>query len=221
MQKLIILLALTLTGCITSKKIDRIVNEYYTENNIDEEIESSWVLNSINQIDTFSISERTQAQFIPALFFWYMHVNINTDIADDITTNRFLQYLSSKSDSIELPRLLKNQKLEFEFIQAPSEFYYTHTGSTLIVIVAELTSEDIVILPNSSQYKLKYRVIDASNNVSKEGLVVANNTETPMQNYMCLKSAKNFTWSYLDEYHKHQDLAFATLIEKIEAEIKK
>jgi hypothetical protein len=215
----IALITLTFTSCISTKKIDGFVNQYYSEKVTQFNNESDWLINdTLQKIDTFSTSIKTKAQFIPAILYWQWHTNINTDINNDLVKNRFSQYLAAKSDSLELPKLLNGQKIEFEFSQAPSGFSYIHKGNSVILIVAYTVSYLIAIKPNESPYRLKYRIFNSKNIKTMEGEVKVNNTEIPLNNLW--KSAKKFTWTYLDEYHKHQVIAFANLINKIENELK-
>lgn len=212
---------LFLTSCISSRKIDKSVSKYYNENPVSIGNDSVTWFSSQPQtapIDTFSNSTRTKAQFIPALLYWQWHTNVNTSLNDQITINRFNEYLNSKSDSIELKKLIDNNTIKFSFEEIPSDFSYIHRGNTIILVFAYVINDLITIQPQPSNYTLNYSIIDNSGKVLHEGMVSTTSTEIPLENVW--KSAKKFTWKYLDERHKHQNEAFRQLLNKIEKDLK-
>ncbi len=218
-QITILVIAVAVSGCISSKRIDGFVHKYYAKNPIKKAENPNWVYNNSNKsIDSFSTSERTKALFIPAILYWQWHTIVYSDLNDNIVNLRFYHYLNSKSDSLELPELLNGRKID-KFTEAPDGFFYIHKGFSIILIVAYSVSDLVAIKPIEDPYRLKYVLYDHNQKRIDEGEVSMDNTELPMKNVW--KSAKKFTWAYLDEYHKHQDMAFAGLIDKIENNLRK
>lgn len=222
MQKIItiILLSGCLTSCISSKKINSIVDKYYLEKNTESKTVNKDIIvkKSKTPSENFSKSKRTKAQFIPAILYWKWHTNVNASIDDNMVGSRFNQFLASKYDSLELFNILDNHKIEFEFLEAPNGFSYVNKGNSIILIVAYTVSELIAIFPEKSPYRLKYKILDSNNSKIKEGEVEMMNLETPLKKNSY--SVKRFTWSYLDQYHKNQNIVFENLIQKIEKELK-
>ncbi len=218
---ILLISALFFTSCISSRKIDKVVSKYYAKNSISAKADNlSWFVSKPKAapVDTISRSIRTKAQFIPALLYWQWHTNVNTSLSDQITVNRFNEYLSSKADSLELKKLIGNQKIEFSFEEIPNQFSYTHRGNTIILIFAYIISDLIIIEPEPSYYILNYKITDSSGSPVQEGQVSVLNTEVPIKNVT--KSAKKFTWLYLDERHKHQIECFKKLISQVENALK-
>lgn len=218
---ILILLASIISSCISSKRIDDIVKRYYDEKPIvkPEIVEQWYSINpEVNIIDTFSTSERTRAKFIPAILYWQWHTVVEADINKDITLSRFNNYLASNSSTLELPNLLNGNTIEFSFDSLPSGFTYLEKGYTIIFIVGYSISELNVIYPLNTPYILNYKVFNKNGEQVSFGKIRSENKEVLLRNDW--KTSKNFTWLYLNEYNKHQDLAFEELIKLVEQELK-
>lgn len=218
---ILILLASTISSCISSKKIDDIVKRYYDEKPIvkPEKVVQWYSINpETNNIATFSTSERTKSKFIPAILYWQWHTVVESDINKNITLSRFNNYLASNSSTLELPSLLNGNTIEFSFDSLPSGFTYLEKGYTIIFIVGYSISDLNVIYPLNTSYILNYKVFNKNGEQVSFGKIRLENKEVPLRNDW--KTSKNFTWLYLDEYNKHQDIAFEELIKLVEQELR-
>lgn len=211
------ILVLTLKGCTTTRRLDRLVNQYHIEKPIGEIKKPVWLENSSKTIETFSTSEKVKSRFIPAIFYWKWDTKIVTEINKDIILNRFVNYLSSKSDSLSIPEKLKGQKLIVDYLEAPNKFNYSQDGKLLDFILLYSLTDSLTIKPYESPYRLKYSIIDIQSNTVKKGEVEVESKLPAMANDSISK--KIFIRQYLNKYYKNQDKAFEELIKKVEKDI--
>lgn len=215
------LLIVTFSSCISSKKIDKFVDNYYTEYPIEidtNQIRSHWwsVSNTSFKIDTFSVSKKTKSYFLPGIVFWDWNKKIHTTLSTDIANNRFQNYLSSNSSSLK--KALSGNNISFSFEKTPNEFSYNYRGTVIILLLFYFVDEVCEILPQESSYILNYSVTDSQGKNIKNGQVDLANNAKPVKKVW--ESSKSFTWYYLDNHQKHQDSAFADLLNKVEIELK-
>jgi hypothetical protein len=213
----VIIFVLTLTSCTTTRRLNKLVYQYHIENPVGEIKEPKWLENSSKTIETFSTSEKVKSRFIPAIFYWKWDTKIYTEINKDIILNRFVNYLSSKSDSLSFSEKLNEQKLKIDNLEAPNKFTYSQDGKLLDFILLYSLTDSLTIKPYESPYRLKYSIIDTETNTVKKVEVEVESRLPAMTNES--KSKKIFIQRYLEEYYKNQDKAFEELIKKMGKDI--
>jgi len=209
----LLIVPIALNACISAQRVDGFVQRYYAEEELVPEIsELPWARVSppMKALETPSLSKRTKAQFIPAILYWQWNTQVETDIDDAMVTRRFEHFLAVDSRSAELRKIVGENSIEFSFQSAPSAFTYSHKGNTLILLFAYSITDKIGIEPSTEGYTLSYKLRSPSGELLKNGEITTGNSEIELSNVW--KSNRKFVWLYLDEYHKHQDYAFLTLL---------
>ncbi len=162
-------------------------------------------------------SRKIKNSFIPAILYWQWNYSIESNLGHTIPVNVIRPAIFNYAESIGLKDKLKGKHLEISIEKVPSSFTYTQKGMALIFIVGYSVQGQEVIQPSNDELVVSYRIIN-NGSETKRGAVTARETEQPISNRK-LKSAKKFTWGYIDDYYGGIKGMSKSVLNQIVAEI--
>lgn len=216
-----LVLCIFVSSCVTPRTFQKNIYKYYKAYPLPAvERLPSWlsVHTDPKLTSSMTTSITQQSKYIPALFYWSWHKEIDTHLSRKIVLQRLHHYLVSQYSSDALSELLGDNTIAFSFETPPPGFKYYHKGFTAIFLISYMVQEQETLYPLDEAYVLRYTVKDKYGEIIKTGIVEAMGKLLPFSNPY--QSTKNLTWNYLDDLHKSQDEVFPTLLNRVAQELK-
>jgi hypothetical protein len=214
---LFVLVAALLTSCISTQKYTSFVEPKFQHNKA--EIKTKNIFFDVNNLDNLKnkvVSTKLKSQFIPAILFWQWENTIKCEISPVILGQEVQKDFMYYADSLKMEEKLKNKKLEINIEKIPNTFVYTNKGNAVILLIAYTTSSLVAILPEEQSMVVSYKLTENSS-IVKQGQISIKNKNESLKNIW--KSAKKFTWLYVEKFKQNSKNMTKELAEKLSKEI--
>lgn len=207
--------AVSLTGCISSKKYSNLVNEKLQ---INADVKSTanheeWL---VLKTDSSSLNEssfkQVERSFIPAILYWGWNSTIACEINPALTTEYLKSSIYKAADSLSLSEKLAGGKLIIHINNVPGKFVYQNKGNVIFLVVAYSTSGVEAIHPAQTALVANYEIQTGDRTIPGGEIVIRRNNE-PVHNVW--KSTKKFTWLYLDQYREDTEQMGLELVQEV------
>lgn len=199
----------SLTGCLTSKKIDSYVAQEYNNEvtKQDKKKKADIAITSSYQSNDSKVSATVPktSRMLPLLFYWQFDYRHTCSLNPNIAVNKFantLYTLSAKS----LAEKLNGQKLELKVEQVPAAFAIVDKAHIIWLIYA-FGWDKVYIEPDRKDLIVSYKLLQASG-IIKTGMITIKNPAQNQGIHQFSESWKSATSDWITGYHN--DLANMT-----------
>jgi hypothetical protein len=210
---------LTLSSCLTSKKLDKFVAEQYNNElpKPSKKKKAEIEVMSSNPIDNSQISTTVHKtdKFLPLLVYWkYDHRQI-CSLNPSISKTNFSNAINSLATK-GLIEKLNGGKLELTVEQAPSAFSVV-VKENLIWVIYAFSWAKVYIEPDMNDLIVSYRLMDSKAGI-KTGKISVKNTDKN-KGLRFFQSWKSATSEYLSEYNANYTSMTKTFVSQLTNEL--
>jgi hypothetical protein len=200
-KPLSLLIIVFISGCLGPKKINKGVEEHYsqaTNQNAKTKSEYLSIISPLSASDApLAETEKTSKRLVPLLFYWkcdyYLTCTMNPKLPVTTCTSAIRAYASSKG----LKQKLNNAKLELSIDSIPHVFALFERDHMIWIIYA-FTWMQQSFTPSNSDLVISYKLSE-NNEVTRTGVIhIADNSKPLNLHYM--QSVKKAEDQYLDQY---------------------
>lgn len=194
-------LFLGLGGCMP-QRIDHWVAQHYRKNspNLIRKVDSAIVVTSAlpDMGEAMSQTENINTHMLPLVFYWkfeYRHTcTLNPRPAISNFTTTVLANISP-----ELKLKLKGRQLVLRVDQVPDVFTVDDKGHYVVLIIYPVGWRKYAVQPQLKDMVVSYRLVDAANEVLKNGTIVVPDKENVLDVGVFMSPRKQ-TKRHLEEY---------------------
>lgn len=214
------IIAFSISGCLTSKKIDAYVAQEYNNEvtRQDKKKKADIIITSLYQSTDSKISTTVPKtnHMLPLVFYWQFDYRHTCSLNPNIAVNKFantVHILSAKT----LAEKLNGQRLELKVEQVPAAFAIVDKAHIIWLIYA-FGWDKVYIEPDRKDLVVSYKLVADSGSI-KTGKITIKNPAQNQDIHQFSESWKSATSDWLTGYHN--DLANMTksFISKLEEEI--
>jgi hypothetical protein len=197
--KILVFCIAILTGCLTSKKVDRQEAKQYTDipepnkNKPEDVIAISTTLTSVNKI---SETVTKTSKMLPLLVYWQWHYDNTCTFNPQIPISNFSSTVLSQVNK-GLKQKLNGQKLELSVDEIPNKFAINDKAHLIFAIYA-FAWDNVTIKTLNSNLVVSYRIIKENTVTKKETITIPYADDR--QALGMFKFWKNAVEEYLDTY---------------------
>lgn len=212
--KILVFCIAMLTGCLTSKKMDRQVAKQYTDipeprkNKPEDIITISTTLTSVNKI---SETVTKTSNMLPLIVYWQWNYDNTCTLNPQIPINNFSSTVLSQVNK-GLQQKLNGQKLELSIDEIPNKFAINDKAHLIFVIYA-FAWDNVTIKTINSNLVVSYRIIK-ENTATKNGIITIPYADDKQALGM-FKSWKTATEEYLNAYDTNITAMSKLFVEKL------
>jgi hypothetical protein len=207
------LLSITITSCITEKKMNRYVTSRYGETVKLQKLQSDYItinttLNTENPVPSESTKKTKKA--LPFILYMRFYYQTSCTLNPIIPINQFNAAFSSYANSKKLGEKLKGRKLELSIDNLPLTFSFNDDYQFLIII----QWERIYLLPQNQEMVLTYKITGEGAGNSKIGTITIPDPNT-LKGTRYFQSVKSATREYLTQYDEHIKTMAKTAVDEL------
>ncbi len=210
---------LLLSGCLTTKKMDRFVADQYgnqlpkqeKKKNSDITVNSAIAANS----EAISASSRKVSNVLPLIIYWQWTSKLTSNLNSSIPVSSFTKAMNLQANK-ELNKKLNGQKLELTVEQIPAAFSIVEKGHVIWLIYA-ISWSKLYVEPDSQDLVVAYKMIQ-NDGAPKVGKITIKNIGQN-QNIRYFQSWKSATSEYLAQYNQDISTMTKELIKKLMEEL--
>jgi hypothetical protein len=187
-----------LASCVSPMKYQNIVDSKVREFlNVKPVSTGDSLIISVQKLpagDSLVKIKKIRNLFIPAIVFWFWENTLQCEIDPRTVGEKIAHDIAQHP---ELSKKMKGNKLELSIEAVPNEFIYSHKGYVLFVMFYAFSGESETIVPVWNDLRVKYWITEPGAETIKGTIIVAD------KNAACnniWKTAKKFTWFYLEDY---------------------
>lgn len=214
-------LIIALSGCFSVEKYNNFIKEKTGIIKAQSAPDSNDYLtvksDAMMDADSSLHSKKVKNSFIPAILYWQWNYSIESNLGHNVPVNVIRPAIFNYAESISLKDKLNGKHLEISIKKVPSSFTYTQKGMALIFIIGYSVQGQEVIYPSNDELVVSYRILN-NGSETKRGTITVRETGQPVSNRK-LKSAKKFTWAYIDDYYGDIQGMSKSVLNQIVAEI--
>ena len=207
---------IVLSGCTSTNKFTRFVNERYpNQSQLSYEYKSDFLnvnTNDIAEQDSFCETERIKGIIVPAIFYWYWNNTVSCSVNPKFSACKMAYYLKTDAEAMGLKEKLNGSKINISIKTLPASFRYINKGHLIIALVAYTMIYKEGISPEQQNMIIEYEIIKNDSVIQKKTIEIFDKNEFIKQTHM---SRKNLTWQYIDEYENNLKMLSKDAILKI------
>jgi hypothetical protein len=195
-----IVIALYLSSCLTTKKMDNIIEEY--EGGLTTKLKTSDYI-TINtpgllKTEAASVTAKGKDKILPLLFYWRFEWSriptLNSYIPIANINSTIIQYANTK----KLKEKLNGQKIELTINKVPTTFSLTYRDHLAFFVLYYVQWGRVFIDPQKQDITIGYRILK-DNIETKKGAITVADPSKPLD-LKFLQSIKKMTGDYLELY---------------------
>ncbi len=194
--------AFMLTGCLTSKRVDKWVAKQYEGRMVtnDKKKPDFIVVNSsLTQRDNqFSTTESKTTRFLPLIFYWQYDYENTCTLNPNIGIQEFTKTANSYGVKV-LKQKLTGKRMELSVMQIPHVFTIDDRGHIIWVLLYAFGWDSFTVEPKKSSLQVNYKILNADNTEYKSGSITVEDKNQTLRLKM-FQSLKKKTWQYLEQY---------------------
>lgn len=215
----IIGLLLLLTGCITSKKMNKYVSDQYGESVSLKKVKNDYLSISSPLITTDEIpsnSTKKTKKVLPLLFFWRIDYQTSCILNPKIPINLFNSTLITYANSKGLKQKLNGGNLELSIDKIPNTFSFNDDFSLIWLILFKISWEKIYLLPENREMAMSYRITKDGTEIKKGSVVIPDPNKIKQTRYF--QSVRSATREYLVQYDENIKAMARAVVDNLIAE---
>jgi len=195
-------LALSLTGCLTAKRLDKFVAKQYN-NDIPayNKLKEGTVIIKANVPDPvsgISLTHNENKKFLPLLFYWEARYAKACRLNSQIFVNTFSNNLQAQYAK-QIAQKLGNQKIELTIENVPRGFNFDIHEYFIFFIVGYYTWEKVGLETEPSDLVVSYRTLNNGTTVKTGRIVVKNNISSRSLRFF--QTWKSATAEFIQDYN--------------------
>lgn len=219
-ELLIFLLAIALSGCLTSTKMDRFVARQYGDRLPPEtrKKDSLVAINSPVAVNSGYISSTASqtSHVLPLLLYWQLDYKNTCTLNPAIPIRYFTNTVLMEAPG-RLHRELNGGKLEITVDQLPHVFAFDDKGHMVWVVLYAFEWDKVAVQPQLNDLVVSYKVLQ-HNTVAKSGTITVEDKEKNIPVGM-FRSWKNATASYIAQYNHDMVVMARAVVDKLSKEL--
>lgn len=216
---MLLLAACCLSGCLTSRKVDRWVNKHYGE--VIPSVKHSEYIKFVNEDSAMgskpSSTIKTRNSFLPLLFYWEWHRSLQTTVNSDLSMNAFSASIISYANTKSLKEKLKGGTVELSIQGNPADFFLQYNGHLIYLLFFYISEESIYAEPQKQELTVGYKITNKGENV-KTGIILVNSPNRELRQKV-LQSTRKMTWNYLEQCDANIKDMSKELVDKLLVEL--
>ena len=205
---ILFLVALSLSSCLTSKKIDRFVGKQYNDELPKPEKKKNPDIDITSKISygpaNISTTETKTSDMLPLLFYWQWDYKNTCTLNPAIAVNTFTKTVNLQTGR-GLKQKLNGQQLELTIEQMPNAFAFDDKAYLIWVIYA-FGWDKISVQPDVKDLVVSYKVLQNGNSVKSGSITIKNNEHNKGLRFF--QSWRSAISEYLIQYD--QDISIMT-----------
>jgi hypothetical protein len=210
----------TLTSCLTPKKMDKWINKEYEGANVSKIKSSDYIVvktDNLPQSDKISTSQKGGNSLLPAVFYWRWKYSTVSTLNPYIPLNNVSSAITQYANTKGLKQKLNGQRIELSFEKVPNVLSITDKGSVVYLILFYITTDHIYIKPENESMIVSYRILK-DDTETKKGSITITNKDKPVS-LKVFQSVKKMTWNYLEESDNNMKAMGKEVVDKLLKEI--
>ena len=216
-----ILLATMLLGaCISPRKTDKWVANYYgcVPEPIKRKNDLVTVQSTVASMGSvLSESRRKSVSVLPLIVYWKWNYVNACQLNPQMALNNFTTTVNSYAVRVLKPKL-PNQTMELTVEKIPSAFDLDNTGHYIFLGLYGAGWETVTLLPQEHAVQVSYKVINADKGIAKTGTVTVPISVQPVKAGL-YQSVKKKMGLYLQQYDAAMMVMGRKLVDKLATEL--
>jgi hypothetical protein len=215
-----LLIAVLVSGCISTKKYGSFVKRCYSLNDtavaINSNVSVSYQLHNIS--DPVVQVQKGDGYFIPALFYWGYKQTFNCTLNNDVPLRIFKYALQNYVDSFNMAGKLSGQRLEIDVHALPGKFTYQDKADIIYFVIWYIIigNQNVSPWPIDNDLSVTYRLYSGTTLLKEKDIRLLNHDRPIVNN---LNSTKRITKRYLQQYSENVYIMSRTCVDKIMKEL--
>lgn len=207
----LLLLCLTLQSCLSNKKMNRAVTNFYKDAGLPSEIrpQNQIIVHFTDSatVTGYSKSVDVSRFFLPLIIYYHTEQKKRCDINRNILVNAFLKRISLAAEDDRINRKIASREIHVTFKTTPTFFLYDFTDDSFTPFCQPFflvigVRKNILHRPNTT-FGVDYEIKDkATSAVVKKGSVYGN-IPTQFVRKRAFESRMDFIEEFTHEFHKN------------------
>jgi hypothetical protein len=214
-----IVLAFSITSCLTAKKMDSFVAQQYNNQLPKPTRKSSENLSVQSAMPSggseISTTVHKTDKFLPLLVYWHVKESQNCTLNTAIAQTSISNILNGSSTKV-LEQKLNGQKLELSIEEVPTGFSLIDDAHAIWLLYA-ISWSKVYVQPDAKDLVVSYKVMQ-SDSTFKTGKVTVRNTQ-PSKNLRFFQSWKSAVSEFIQSYNSNLTIMARSLVSKLSEEL--
>jgi hypothetical protein len=212
---------LFLSGCLTPKKLDKVVAGQYSAQMTQEPKKPREYLTITSGLpfedDRVSMSESKTTNMLPLLFYWQWDYNNTCKINPRVPINNFKRTVYTYAEK-ELKKKLNGQRVELTIDEIPNTFVIVDKAH-LVWIIYAISWDNVYITPVKEDMNMvvSYKILNGDTEI-KKGTISVSSFDSK-RNLGMFKSWKSATSEYLYQYEANITAVSKLVVDKLVEEL--
>jgi hypothetical protein len=216
---LLFIILVSLTSCLTSKKLDKYVAKHYNNElpKLNKRNKPELVVTTAAPANQPTISTTTHKtnKFLPLLVYWEYKHQHSCSLNNTIAVTNFTNAVNAAATK-GLTQKLNGQKLELVVEQAPSAFSIV-SNEHMVWVVYAFSWAKIYIEPDAKDLVVSYKLVQADQTLKTGRITVPNTSKNKgIRFFQTWKSATN---EYLMDYTSNLTAMTKTFVNQLTQEL--
>lgn len=215
-----LLILISLTGCLTGRKLDKEVANHYGSQLPAKVKEKDYIsvfftITPESAIDKISISENKTSNMLPLLVYWQWDYTVTCTLNPLIPISNFKKTVLAYAEK-GLKQKLNGKRIELSIEKTPNSFAIVDKAH-LIWIIYAIGWDNIFITPVNKEMVVSYKLMENDKEI-KKGTITISSFDEKMKLGM-FKSWKKATSEYLYLYDTNITAISKQVVDKLIEEL--
>ena len=214
-----LVLVLSLSSCVSSKKIDNWVSDRYEGTVSTVASNNNISISTSDSIESRKVSrtETKSSKTIPLVFFWKWERTHTCSINENIPLNQFTKTVNFYANAYPLKSRIAGRRLELLVNGLPHTFTLEESGWKVAPFLSFAGSKEFYISPNKEKMVVEYRLLEGDV-VKKTGTITIPSFDKLYEQFE-FRGDKDMTQEYLDQYDRNMVKMSKFFVDKLAVEL--
>lgn len=217
---IILSLAITMTSCLTAKKVDAYIADQYGNQLPKQEKKKDSVISIASTVVAISPEISTTviktSKVLPLLFYWQWEYRRTSTLNPAIAVSYFTKAVRLQSNKV-LYKKLQGQQLELTIEQLPGTFAFVDKAHLIWLILGKISWDKIYTEAAVADLVVSYKVLQNGTATKSGSITIANNDKN--RKFRFLQSWKTAISEYLTNYNQNITGMSKELVDQLAEEL--